>query len=130
MLRRFAVGLMVVSALVLPTGVFAQPAGPQLIPDTGMIGNCSFVTGVFSFDCIPLYLSYLIRLVFGLAGGFALIEIIRGGYEYAMSGVQAIGMDKESAKKRISHAIIGLAVVVFAYLIVDTIVSAVFLGAQ
>lgn len=128
MSRRFAAGLLTLCTLALPAALFAQGPGPQLIPDVGTIGNCSFVDGDFDFECIPLYLSYLIRLAFGLAGGFALFEIIKGGYEYAMSGIQAIGVDKESAKKRITHAILGLAVVVCAFLIVDTIVSAAFLG--
>jgi hypothetical protein len=127
--RRFAFGLLTLSVVALPIVTSAQGPGPQLIPDTGTIGDCSFIDGNFSFDCLPLYLSYLIRLVFGLAGGFALIEIIKGGYEYAMSGIQAIGVDKESAKKRITHALFGLAVCILAFLIVDTIVSAVFLGA-
>jgi dolichyl-phosphate-mannose--protein O-mannosyl transferase len=115
--------------LSFPGFALAQGPGPQLIPDTGMIGSCSFVTGSFTFDCIPLYLAYLIRFAFSFAGGFALFEIIRGGYEYAMSGLQPIASglpDKEAAKKRITNAILGLIVVVFAYLIVDTIVSFIF----
>lgn len=116
--------------LVLPGTGLAQGVGPQLIPDTGMIGTCNFVTGDFGFDCIPLYLAYLIRLAFGLAGGFALFEIIKGGYEYALSGLQQVGglPDKEAGKKRITNAILGLIAVVLTYLIIDTIVSAIFFG--
>ncbi len=118
--------------LMLRTGIaFAQQGpGPQLIPDTGMIGNCSFITGDFSFDCIPLYLAYLLRLAFGMAGGIAVFQIIQGGYEYALSGMQQFGglPDKEAGKKRITNAILGLVVVVLTYLIVDTIVSAIFVG--
>ncbi len=113
-------------ALIVPGRLAAQGVGPQLIPDTGTIGNCSFITGDFSFDCIPLYVAYLIRLAFGLAGGFAVFEIIKGGYEYALSGLPTPIVDKESAKKRISNAILGLVVVVFAYLIIDLIVGALF----
>ncbi len=108
------------------TKVFAQGVGPQLIPDSGTIGNCSFVTGDFHFDCIPLYLAYLTRLAFGMAGGFALFQIVQGGYEYAISGLPTGIIDKESAKKRITHSLLGLVVVIFAYLIVDTIISAIF----
>ena len=117
---------------MLRSGVaFAQQGpGPQLIPDTGMIGNCSFITGDFSFDCIPLYLAYLLRIAFGMAGGFAVFQIIQGGYEYALSGLQQFGglPDKEAGKKRITNAVLGLVVVVLTYLIVDTIVSALFVG--
>ncbi len=123
----FAVGLLFITH---PQSVLAQGPGPQLIPDSGMIGGCSFITGDFGFDCIPLYLAYLMRLAFGMAGGFALTQIIQGGYEYALSGLQQVGglPDKEAGKKRITNAIIGLIVVVLTYLIVDTIVSALFLG--
>src|SRR3989338_4451702 len=109
-----------------PGTVFAQ----QLIPESGIIPgtNCSFITGNFHFDCIPLYLSYLIKLAFSIAGGFALFNIIQGGYEYGISGLPAGIVDKEAAKKRIYHAIIGFVVVIFTYLIIDTIVSVLFVG--
>ncbi len=116
---------LVVLMATLPHAVFAQPT---LIPQDGTIGGCSFITGDFGFDCIPLYLAYLIRLAFGLAGGFALFNIIQGGYEYAISGLPAGIVDKEAAKKRITNAIVGFVVVVLAYLIIDTIVSAIFVG--
>lgn len=122
---------LIVTAVLLglhPLLVRAQGVGPQLIPDTGTIGACSFITGEFSFDCIPLYLTYLIRLAFSMAGGFALFQIIQGGYEYAISGLPAGIVDKEAAKKRIYYAIVGLVTVILTYLIVDTIVSALFAG--
>ena len=123
----FTVGLVFIAH---PQHVFAQGPGPQLIPDSGTIGECSFITGDFGFDCIPLYLAYLLRLAFGMAGGFAVFQIIQGGYEYALSGPQQVGglPDKEAGKKRITNAILGLIVVILTYLIVDTIVSAIFLG--
>jgi hypothetical protein len=120
--------LLCLCALVLLVGTqyaAAQGPGPQFIPDTGTIGSCSFVTGDFDFDCIPLYLAYLIRLAFSLAGGFAVFEIVKGGYEYAISGIPDT-IDKETGKKRIKNAIIGLIVVILAYLIVDMILSVVF----
>lgn len=123
----FAVGLLFIAQT---QSVFAQGPGPQLIPDSGEIGGCSFITGDFGFDCIPLYLAYLMRLAFGMAGGFAVMQIIQGGYEVALGGLNQVGglPDKDSGKKRITHAILGLIVVVLTYLIVDTIVSAIFLG--
>ncbi len=114
--------------LLLPAAVMAQGVGPQLIPESGMIGDCSFITGDFSYDCFPLYLAYLIRFVFGFAGGFALFELIRAGYEWAISGVAGEFATKETAVKRITNALIGMAVVVLAFLIIDTLVSAVFIG--
>lgn len=120
------ISLLTCLGLLRATATFAQ--APMLIPEGGMIGGCSFVTGDFGFDCIPLYLSYLIRLAFGLAGGFALFNIIQGGYEYGLSGLPAGIVDKEAAKKRVTHAIVGFVVVILAFLIIDTIVSAMFVG--
>ena len=119
------------SLMAMPGVAMLQGVGPQVIPESGTIGNCSFITGDFSFDCIPLYLGYIINLSFAMAAGFALLEIVRGGYEYGASGAQSIVSalpDKEAAKKRITNAVIGMIVVVFAYLIVDTIVSVIFTG--
>ena len=115
--------LLLVLLLIVPNTLSAQP---YLIPESGTIGGCSFITGDFGFDCLPLYLSYLIRLLFGLAGGFALFQIIQAGYEYGLSGLPVGIVDKESAKKRIMNAIIGLVVVVLMYLIIDTLLSAMF----
>ncbi len=135
--------------IAIPSAVYSQGAGPQLIPDTARppgvtdcdqqipgqqrprdpnCRDCNFRTGNMGFGCIPLYLSYLIRFAFGLAGGFAVIEIMKGGYEYAFSGLQQFGglPDKEAGKKRVTNAILGLIVVVFTYLIIDTIVAALF----
>ena len=128
--RRSMQMLFVLAAMLIPIRAFAQPA---LIPADGgdalFGGACSFITGNFHFECIPVYMSYLIRLFFGLAGGFALFQIIQAGYEYALSGLQPIAgglPDKEAAKKRITNAIIGLVVVILTYLIIDTLVSAIF----
>jgi hypothetical protein len=114
--------------LLAPRIAYLQGVGPQLIPESGTIGDCSFITGDFSYDCFPLYLAYLIRLAFTFAGGFALFEIIKGGYEYALSGIPGNLTERETAKKRIVNALIGMTVVILAFLIVDTLVSAVFLG--
>lgn len=129
-------GLMIALMVLLAILVIAHPMmavaqGPQVIPDTGMIGTCSFITGEFHFECIPLYLAYLIRLLFSMAGGFALFQLIQGGYEYALSGLQPVASglpDKEAAKKRITNAILGMVVVVLSYLLIDTLVTAIFVG--
>ncbi len=121
--------LLILSGLLV--GLRASTAFAQiyLIPESGTVGSgCSFITGDMNFDCIPLYLSYIIKFFFGLAGGFALTEIIRGGYEFALSSIQATQINKETAKGRIGTALLGLAVTTFAYLIVNTIVSGLFHG--
>lgn len=132
-LSRMLLLLMLSAVLVtVRSGIaLAQGPGPQLIPDTGMIGGCNFVTGDFNFECLPLYLAYIIRLFFGMAGGFAMFQILQGGYEYALSGLQPVASglpDKEAAKKRITNAIVGLVVVVLSYMLIDTLITAFFVG--
>jgi hypothetical protein len=116
--------LLVLAPLLVPAAAFAQ-LNPQLIPESGTIGRCSFITGDIHFDCIPLYVGYLIQLIFSFIGTICLVEIIWGGYEYALSGFQG---DTTTAKKRISNAIFGLVFSVLAFLIVDTIVSVLLAG--
>jgi len=93
-----------------------------LIPASGAVGTCDFATGVLHFDCIPIYLGYLIQLLFVFASGAFLIGIIMGGYKYAVGSVTTQG--KEAGKKELTGAIIGFCVVVLSYLLVDTILEA------
>lgn len=102
----------------VPAAAYAQKL--ELIPGSGMIGSCNFVTGEFHYACFPLYLGYLIQLAFAFGVGTCLTQIIWGGYEYAIT--PAVGGDNSGAKTRIRHAIIGLIVCILSFLIVDTIV--------
>ncbi|MDB4978400.1 MAG: hypothetical protein JWM56_586 [Candidatus Peribacteria bacterium] len=105
----------------LPVAALAQSA--SLIPDESKLGpGCSFVTGIFGFQCIPLYLAYLIQLAFSFAGGLALIEILLAGYEIALAGVR--GTDTSGPRNRILYAVGGLAFCIFSFLIIDTIIFA------
>lgn len=107
---------------------FAQDAPgfvPQLIPESGIIGGCDFVTGDIHFDCIPLYVAYLIRLIFGMLGIIFLAMMIWGGYEWAFSGLQS---DSQKAKSRIRNAILGLIFSLLSFFIVDAIVGILFSG--
>jgi hypothetical protein len=121
--------------LLLSGNAFAQnqpqpPVLPGLIPATGELqggaGACSFVTGEFHFDCIPIYIAYLIQVIFGFAGGFCLQQIIFAGYSIAMSGLT--GGDKSKGISRLTWALIGLAVSVGAFLIVDFVVDTLVYG--
>lgn len=115
------------SIAAIPLLAVAQNGfSPQLIPESGIIGNCNFITGEIHFDCIPLYLAYLIRLVFSLLGIIFLAMIIWGGYEWAFSGLQS---DSQKAKSRIRNAVLGLVFSLLSFLIVDAIVGVLFSGA-
>lgn len=110
-----------ISGLLAPAIALAQ-FDPHLIPASGTIGSCSFITGQFSFSCIPLYVAYLIQTVFSFIGTLCLIQIIWAGYELAMGGITG---DKEAGKNRLYRALMGLAFSIFVYLIVNMVVSVV-----
>jgi len=112
--------------LLLPLAASAQ-IDPHIIPASGTIGNCSFVTGNLHFHCIPLYIAYLIQLIFSFIGTICLLEIIYGGYQIAMGGLPDFG-DKESGKKRVQSALMGLAACILSFVIVDMLVSALISG--
>lgn len=107
---------------LVPVRALAQLT-PSLIPQDGMIGRCNFVTGDIHFDCVPLYVAYLIQLLFGSLGTICLLMIIWAGYEWAFSGLEG---DSQKAKARLRNAIMGLIFSVAAFLIVDTVVSVLF----
>ncbi len=114
--------------IAMPLMAMAQQPNslnPHLIPVSGIIGNCSFITGDIHFACIPLYVGYLIQLIFGMLGTICLLMIIWSGYEWVFAGA---GGDNQKAKARLTNAILGLAFAVLSYLIVDTIISVLFSG--
>lgn len=117
----------ILSFLVAAASAAPQPidpfANPGLIPASGAIGNCSFITGDFHFHCIPLYVAYLIQLTFGMIGGFALMELIKGGYQVMWSNLP--GGDKEGGKNRIKNALVGFAVSLLVFTLIDLILSVV-----
>lgn len=64
------------------------------------------------------YIPNLVKLVIGLAGGFAVLRIIMGGFLYVSS--DAFGK-KSEAKETIQNALIGLLLAMSAYVILYTI---------
>lgn len=113
--------LLFVFAALIP-GVALAQFNPHLIPESGVIGGCSFITGSFTWGCIPLYIAYLIQTVFSFIGTLCLIQIIWAGYEMAIGGLSG---DKEAGKQRLQRALLGLAFSLFVYLIVNMVVSVV-----
>ena len=88
----------------------------------GCIPECSFKWGSIHFSCIIPYVGYLTQGLIIAAAGFFLFTVIQGGYFYAIGG--AIESYKESGKKAIRNAIIGFAVAILSYLLVDTVIQA------
>ena len=114
------------SAPMIMVATIALAQDPALIPASGTLGDkCNFITGEFDFDCVPLYVGYLVQIVFAMTGGFALIEILKGGYQIAMGGITG---DKEGGKKRVAGALAGLALCILSFVIVDFAISTLLLG--
>ncbi len=102
--------------------VASAQAPMSLIPPSGSLAaGCNFVTGDIHFHCIPLYIGYLIQFMLGMAGGFFLFGIMIAGYKYMFGSITAAGM--ESGKKELIGRIVGFAIIVFSYLMVDIIIE-------
>lgn len=104
------------------TGAVHAQAPSSLIPASGSLGpGCNFVTGDIHFDCVPLYIGYLIKFLLGMAGGFFMFGMMIAGYKYMFGSVSGSGT--EAGKKEIIGRLVGFAIIIFSYLLVDTILE-------
>lgn len=115
-IRRFGV-----LALALPATASAQIltnlAG---CPDyTGAAGS-GFISGRITAACIPAFIAHLVQLIFGVIGIFFVINLMIAGYQIAFGGFTG---DKEGGKNRFKWSLIGLAIAVCSFVILDTVVS-------
>lgn len=83
----------------------------------GLTG-CDFQTGKLEASCVPSFIGHLVQLVVGLVGTIFVINVMIGGYQYAIG---ALGGDDGKGKERIYWSIIGLIVTSCAYLIIDLV---------
>ena len=117
-------GITVLSLLVL-FGLIALSVAPALaeaeIPGTGNW----WVPDVFEGEDYDLQdiIAFVINVAFGLAGLVAVIYLIVGGFRYVTSGGNPDTV--ELAKGTILNAIIGLIVILIAFLIVQFILRAI-----
>lgn len=103
-----ALGSSVATVLAFaPSTVLAQgPLNVNIVPTTGT-GN--FIAGY----TITQILGVVINLILGAAGVLAFIFLIIGGLQWMLAGGDKEGTEK--ARKRITAALIGLAIVFSAY---------------
>ncbi|MBT3292764.1 hypothetical protein HN512_02130 [Candidatus Peregrinibacteria bacterium] len=100
---------------ILPTVAIAQ----GLI--SADVVECSFATGMLSAECVPAFISYVIKFIFAMIGGIALVQIIISGYQIALA--KTMGRDRSEGLTRLRVAIIGFILCAFSWYIVDFIVS-------
>ncbi len=119
--------------MILQTGdVLAQTTNfdpPTLIPaeDTNLggkgdacIGLATMIqTGDIHLRNIPCFIKFITQTLIGIAGSLSVVFVMIGGYRYVIGRDE----DKEKAKKTITFALIGLAVSLMAWVIVDLVLQ-------
>lgn len=76
------------------------------------------------FDCIEAYITALTFIVIGFAASIALIMLMINGIRY-MTGPATPGGSSDAAKKGIQAALVGLAVCLLTYVLLDTFIQAI-----
>lgn len=85
----------------------------------GLTG-CDFETGKLLAACIPVFIGHLVELIMYLVGAIFVINVMIGGYQYAIGVLQG---DEGKGKDRIYWSIIGLIATTCAYLIIDLVLT-------
>lgn len=80
--------------------------------------GCAVKTGKIRLFMMPFFVTYLIQFLLQIAGLIAVLFIVYGGFKYVTGGLIE---DKESGKKAVIHAIIGLLVALSAWIVVNFI---------
>lgn len=114
------------AAMLDPLSVIIPSAHAQytIIPDFGTsIPGCDFLYGNFDWVCFPFYIQYLANLVVTFTLTLCIIMLIYNGYRYAVGPVLGQGTN-EGAKKGIFFALLGAAISLLAYIIVDVVFTA------
>lgn len=85
----------------------------------GTWGSCVDANGVATLQCIPAIFNNLLNSILVFAGAIAVIIIIISGIRFILSG----GDPKKvsTAKRSLTFAILGLIIIVFAFLIINLI---------
>ncbi len=76
-------------------------------------------TGNVHLRNLPCFIKYFSQTLIGMAGSLAVVFIMIGGYRYVMSGEHG----KDEAKKTITYALVGLAVSLLAWILVDIVLQ-------
>lgn len=85
--------------------------------------GCAIKTGKVSLAMIPYFITYIINFLLSLSGLISVLFIVIGGYQYVYGGLGEGSKDK--AKKTITHALMGLAIAILAWSIVNVIINAI-----
>lgn len=79
---------------------------------------CAIITGKIKFWMIPYFIVYFIEFAIGLSGLVAIFFLVMAGFQYIMSGASEA---QDKAKGTIKNALIGLVIVLVAWVVVNLI---------
>ncbi|HBB02975.1 MAG: hypothetical protein US89_C0004G0038 [Candidatus Peregrinibacteria bacterium GW2011_GWF2_38_29] len=88
-----------------------QNYGPELIA-------CAIKTGEIHMGMVPYFITYFIKFLLGIAGLISVLFILFGSYQWTVAGITE---KQDAAKKTITHAIMGLVVVLLAFAVVSIV---------
>lgn len=80
--------------------------------------GCAVKTGRIRLYMMPFFITYLIQFLLSLAGLIAVLFVVYGGFKYTVGGLVE---DKESGKKVIKNALIGLVVALSSWMVINFI---------
>jgi len=75
--------------------------------------------GTIGLRQIPCFLKFFSQTLIAIAGSISVIFVMIGGYRYTVAGAE----QHEDAKKTITYALIGLAVSLLAWILVDIVLQ-------
>jgi len=79
---------------------------------------CAIITGRVKFWMIPFYIVYLIEFAIGISGLVAIAFLVYGGFQYVIGGAIE---KQENAKNTIKFALMGLVLVLVAWVLVNLV---------
>lgn len=116
------IGLFFISmAIALPVTVSAGTLGSEITGQLGDVGQELDEAGTAGATSLPQRIGIIIRAVLGLLGIVVVIIIIYAGFTWMTAGG-----DKDKvgeARKWITNAVIGLAIILSAYAITDFVIE-------
>jgi len=84
--------------------------------------GCAIQTGRISLNMIPYFITYVSNFFLSLIGLICVLFIVIGGYYYIYGGLTE---QKEKGKKTIYHALLGMALAILSWVIVNIVIVAV-----
>lgn len=100
-------------AAVNPSALFAQAALPPPAADTASVSNVDVAYDPLKTYTPSQFLRTVLNIMLGIAGVISFIFLLWGGLQWIMAGGDKEGTEK--ARKKITAALIGLAIVFSAY---------------